>query len=277
MATLCEGAGSPYSDFQAMSLDDLKTLQVKLTYLGPRKDILSTVAFTSTFNTLDLSKFVPFRQPGFDYDADDLSVQTFSASPAELKAVIDNVAMLPAVTAGGVASPPYLSFMLLNTLGSTKVFEAILSKADTADLFAKLRLALASNKDGLRKLNDMACPLGVLESGTPTDVSAQVGVTLGGVRINRATGRFVGTATLKNNSAVAIAGPVSLLLDLPGSVSLFNSDGTTCGTTPRGREFINVPAGLAAGASAQLTLEFNNPDSEAIKPTTKVLAGPGAR
>ncbi|MCI0562395.1 MAG: hypothetical protein MN733_28245, partial [Nitrososphaera sp.] len=61
---------------------------------------------------------------------------------------------------------------------------------------------------------------------------------------------------------------------------LFNADGTTCGTSPVGREFINLPLtgnALPSNASVQVTLEFENPDRVSIKATTKVLAGPGAR
>src|SRR5215216_6848272 len=50
---------SPYSDFQAMSLEQLKTLQVKLTYVGIQGKAIASLAFTSSFNTLDLNKFIP--------------------------------------------------------------------------------------------------------------------------------------------------------------------------------------------------------------------------
>src|SRR6266849_2458712 len=111
---------SPYSDFQGMSLQQLQTLQVKLTYVGAQLEPISTVAFTSPFNTLDLTQFVPFRRPGINYSNDDSGVQTFTATPEELKAVIDNVATLPNITAGGVASDPLISFALFNSAGGNK-------------------------------------------------------------------------------------------------------------------------------------------------------------
>lgn len=272
---------SPYSDFQAMNLEQLKALQVKLTYVGIQDKAFPSLAFTSSFNTLELSLFLPFRRPNINYSNDDSEVETFTASPEELKALIDNVATLPNVTMGEVATEPFLSFALLNTSGGTKAFEAILNKADSSDLFTQLRLALQSNKVGLRRLSEMACRLDLLEPERPMDVSANVSVAISGLRLNRTTGRFVGTGTVKNNSASSISGPISLVLDLEGvGVRLFNADGTTCGTSPVGREFINLPLtgnALPSNASVQVTLEFENPDRVSIKATTKVLAGPGAR
>lgn len=272
---------SPYGDFQAMSLEQLKTLQVKLTYVGVQNAAIATVAFTTVFNTLDLDKFKPFRRTGISYGNDDfVPVQTFNATPQEMKDTIDNVAALPNVTAGGVASKSYLSFSMLNTSGGTKVFEAVLNKADTSELFAKLRLALHANKAGQRKISEMACALDVVEPERPVDVNSKVNVSLSGVRLDRATGHFVNVATVKNISTENIIGPLSLVLELQGGVNLFNSDGQTCGTSPQGRDFIDVPLTnntLLPGATAQVKLEFENVDQEAIKAITKVLAGPGAR
>jgi hypothetical protein len=271
---------STYSDFQAMSLEQLKTLQVKLTYVGAQLEPISTVAFTSSFNTLELAKFVPFRRPGIHYGNDNSGVQTFAATPEELKAIIDNVGTLPNITAGGVASDPFLSFALFNSAGSDKAFEAVLNQADALSLFDKLRLALQNNKIGSRIVAEMACPLDLIGTGRPTDVTTNVTIIISGTRLNRNTGRFVSTATVKNTSTTSILGPISLVLGFQGNVSLFNSDGHTCGITPVGQDFINLalPGGvLPANGSVQVVLEFNSPDKESIKPTTKVLAGPGAR
>src|SRR5262245_7180229 len=104
---------SPYSDFQAMSPAQLQTLQVKLTYLGEQAEVVSTVAFTATGNTLQIDLFKPFHRSGFDYPNDAKGVQSFTASTDELKAMIDLVGTLPNVTAGSVASQPYISFAML--------------------------------------------------------------------------------------------------------------------------------------------------------------------
>lgn len=268
---------SPYADFQAMTLQQLATLQVKLTFVGSQQRALQSMAFTSSSNTLDLDLFVPFQRPGITYFNDTVKVEPFSASPEELEAVIDNVGTLPNVTAGVVAANVYISFALFNSQPSEKAFEAILNESDAAALFDQLRLSLANNKDSLRNVSEMACPIGLLETERPTDVSANITVVLKGVRLDRSTGRFVGTAEVTNSSAGALVAPVSLVVDLEGNVRLANADGITCGTSPVGREFIDLPASVGPGATTEITLEFDNPDLEEIKVTTKVLSGPGAR
>lgn len=269
---------SPYSDFQAMTLQQLATLQVKLTYVGPTSKSLPSIAFTSTTNTLDLSLFVPFRRPAIDYSNDDrIAASTFTASTQELKSVIDNVATLPNVTTGGVATTRLLSFSLVNTQPTTKGFEAVVNSADAGLLFDQLRLSLANNSGGLKQLAQMACPLNLLGAARPTDVSASAKVSLTGLRLQRTTGRFVGTATVTNNSAGTLAAPVSVVFVPTANVRLLKDDGTTCGTTPVGAPFINLPGALGAGQSAQINVEFENPDRLQFTTTTKVLAGPGAR
>lgn len=273
---------SPFSDFQNMSLAELETLQVKLTYVGAQEKPVPTTAFTSPANTLDLSKFVPFQRPGISYANDELPVRSFSASATELKAVIDETGKIPAVVAGGVAGDVYISFALFNSVGGTdKGFEAVLNPTDGIALFQALRTALAGNQTGLKIINEMGCRTALREPGEPADVSADVSVTISGMRLNRSTGRFVGTATVKNNSAQSLTGPVSLVFDFAeANIRLFNAAGFTCGTSPEGKGFINLPLtgnALPSGASIQANLEFENPDKLPMKVTTKVLAGPGAR
>jgi len=196
-----------------------------------------------------------------------------------LKSIVDNVATLSNVTAGGVATNPFVSFALSNTAGGNKAFEAILNNTDAAALFDKLRAALLLNSSALLAVSTMACPLGLLDPATPSDVSSSVGVSFGGFRLNRATGRFVGTATVTNNSTSMILGPMSLVLQFQGSVQLANAAGATCGTTPVGILFVNVTSSnLNGGASASATLDLANPNNDAIQASlTKVLAGPGTR
>jgi hypothetical protein len=272
---------SPYSDFQAMTTEQLATLQVKLTYVGPQNAAIRSVAFTSPANSIDLSVFIPFRRPGINYANDSVPPQTFQATKEELESVIDNAGSLPAVTAGGVGAPQFLSFSLYNSQPTPKAFEAVLNPDDSADLFGKLRLSLAGNPQGLRTLAGMACTLGLLEPERPTDVTASTEIKVTGLRPDRHTGRFVGSVSVKNNSGSALPAPLSLVLDLPGSVRLARDDGTTCGTSPVGRQFVHLsapPAGLAPGETVTMTLQLENPEKEAVSSTGfKVLAGPGAR
>jgi hypothetical protein len=150
----------------------------------------------------------------------------------------------------------------MNPAGGNVCFEAVVSAAQSANVFTQIRTALPNNPGGLQRVTDLGCPLSIVDSAKPTDVTTQVGVVFSGLRLNRATGRFVGTVTLKNNGTAALAGPLSLAVRTPGNVALSNGAGTTCGTLPAGVPFLNVPLTgnvLPAGA------------------TVTVLAGPGTR
>jgi len=272
---------SPFSDFQSLTTTQLTTLQVKLTFAGPQEKPIQTVAFTATGNTLDLSKFVPFQRPGIPYGNDEGNVRSFEVSVQELQSMLQKVAQIPAVVSGGVANSIYVSFAMVSSVTPiTKGFEAVLNFTDSGALFQALRSAFDGDAAALQAINDMGCRITLLPPGVPNDVTTNASVAVSGLRLNRTTGLFVGTATVTNNSGSSISGPISLVFELPGGVSLANSDGHTCATTPEGRAFINLPLqnnALAPGASVQVGLQFNNPNLGPIQPTIKVLAGPGAR
>lgn len=277
----CPGAAtgqqfSPYSAFENMTLAQLATLQIKLTYLGPQSEPIETVAFTATGNTLNLALFRPFERSGFSYANDKGPINSFTASPAQLQTVIADVGQLPNVTAGTVSPSPYLSFALLNTVGGTQAFEAILSTTDATALFGKLSAALAGDSSGARLVSQQACSIGSVQPGMPTNVSSQVSVAVSGVRLNRSTGQFVGTATITNTSRSSIIGPITLVLELPSGITLSNAQGSTCAISPVGRPYITLAEdSLAAGGVVQVNLDFLNPSLLPITLSSTVFAGSG--
>ena len=120
----------------------------------------------------------------------------------------------------------------------------------------------------------------VSKSAGSMDVSSQVSVTRSGYRLNRPTGRFTQTVTLKNTGSSAVSGPVSLALDgLSSNAALFNKTGVTSLVTPAGSPYLTISAGdMPAGASVTVTLEFTTSDpGKPITYTTRVLAGTGSR
>jgi hypothetical protein len=111
------------------------------------------------------------------------------------------------------------------------------------------------------------------------DLTGQVQVTRGGLRLDRATMHFAQTITVTNTSANTIAGPISIALDgVPQAASLFGIAGATLCDTPQGSPFLNTPASsLAPGAASSVTLEFIDTSNSGITYSTRVLAGPGGR
>lgn len=269
---------SPYSAFRNMTLAQLATLQVKLTYVGPQSESLQTTVFTASGNVVNLALFVPYERPGISYGNDTLPVLSFTASPDQLETMITNVAQLSNVTAGTVSSKPYLSFALLNTAGGTKAFEAVLDTADAAALFTQLRAAFEGNSAGTRLISQQECSMGIVEPGAPANVSTQVSVAISGLRLNRSTGQFIGTATLTNTSGSSIDAPITLVLQLPNGVTLANAQGSTCAIMPQGRPLLNIPiTSLASGASTQVVIQLINSNLVPVSYSATVFAGPGGR
>jgi hypothetical protein len=246
--------------------------------MGPQNAPVASVGLA--VGAFDLSVFKPFRRPGISYSNEDfVAFKTGAVAAQDLMTVINNVGSLSNVTAGGVASNPFVSFALSNTAGGAKVFEAILNNIDGAALFNQLRSALLLDQSGLAAVSTMACPLGLLDSTAPNDVTSSLAVSFSGFRLNRATGRFLGTVTVSNSSAATVVGPVSLVVQFQGNVQLFNASGATCGTSPTGILYIDVtPGNIATNANASATLDLANPNSDPIQTSlVKVLAGPGTR
>jgi len=153
-----------YSDFEAMTLVELETLQVKLTHVGQQDRIIGTIALTSPANALDLSSFVPFRRPGYHYGNDEVPevLLTFTASSAELAAMISALGALPSVTGGAAAPDGVLSLMLFNSTSSgDKGFEAITNLADSEAVLQAMGASLAAgNTPGLQSLRALWTSLG---------------------------------------------------------------------------------------------------------------------
>lgn len=271
---------SPFSAFSGLNSQQLVTLQVKLTYLGIQDKVLPSLGYSVTGAPFDLARFTPFYRPGVSY-TNDTRIKTSLMSVAEAQAIITQVGKVSVVTSGGVAGNQFVSFSMSAVAGGqNKVFEAILDSAGALQLFASLRIALQTVPALVSTLSIMACPAGLSEPGIPLDVTSSTSVTFSGVRLDRATGQFVGTATVKNTGTSAIPGPVSFILSFTGNTSLANGIGRTCLVSPVGHGFINLPltgSSFAAGEAIVLNLRYTNPDQIPIKPVAKVVAGPGSR
>lgn len=145
-----------FKEFQAFDPQQLRTLQVKLTYVGAQDKPVPTVAFTSNFNVLDLQKFKPYRRPGFDYSNDDIIVWTFVCSPEELQRIIKSVGEIRAVRRGEVIGE-FMSFMMHNTTPvGDRVHETILNADTTKLLLEKIKASLdPENTEGTGTLDQL--------------------------------------------------------------------------------------------------------------------------
>lgn len=102
------------------------------------------------------------------------------------------------------------------------------------------------------------------------DVTASVKVSLSALGYNRVTGKFTGSASVKNTSGTVLAGPLQFVLrGLPAGVTLDNRGGTW-----RGAPYVTLPGtSLAPGATATVALTFTNPSKRKVRFTARLVSG----
>jgi hypothetical protein len=268
---------SPYSDFQAMSLTQLGTLQVKLTHVGEIGPTGPAVLFGASSGSLNVALFTPYRRSEFVYLTDDMRPMQFVATTQLLKALIDSVATLSGVTDGNVDPGGDVSFALLNTSGGTKAFEAIVDSANGQALLGKIIEALRPNSEAVKAIRDFGCGLGLLPHGPPTDVTAATTVKASGLRLDRVNTQYVGKIRVTNASGASLAAPLVLVMSSDAQAIVQESEGTTCNISPSGATFVTLLASgsLGPGASIEKTLHVKNPGRTKLNVAYKVFAGAG--
>jgi hypothetical protein len=264
--------------FGAFPASNSSVVLAKLSFVGVQERPVRSVGFAVNSSSFNINLFTPCKSHTLGYSGDPtLTVDGLTSE--DMANFISAASSVNAVKTGGVASQPYLSFSLYNTTSNTG-FEVILDQADASSLLQAIRTALDANASALQSVNALGCFSDLKEPGTPNDVSSSVRVAISGLRLNRTTGRFVGTVTVTNTSNSSIQGPISVVFTFGGQVQLNNPTGLTCGTNPVGLGYLNMPLtgnSLNAAASTSAALDLDNPNLEPVTATTKVLAGSGAR
>lgn len=273
---------SPYTDFQAMTPADLATIQVKLTYVGKQRVGQSSLLIAAIGNDPNIELFDGYWRAGMNYGNDAVAPASFGASVNELEAMIDHVALVPAVTDGDVDPGGYVSFALLNTAGgTTRVFEAIVNRQNGALLFEKLLIALQSNSVGNRLVWDFGCRAGTLPTAVPEDLAGRVSITFSGFRRDPSEGAtFVGRVRVTNTSGSTIVPPLSLVIARErGNAQMLDDHRNTCNIPPARSPYVDlfIGAGLGPGASVDQVIRFTNPSRDKFDVTFRAFSGPGTR
>jgi hypothetical protein len=145
----------PMSTFENIvgdTVTDYQYHQIKITYVGMQLKSMPTLAFSSSYLSLDLSRFESYHREGIDYSNDDINVLSFTASPEEIKRFVDSIATIPALTTTANITDPEFSFMIMRDTGTNEeqCFEALLSGSDCGVLMLKLLASLdPTNSTGI--------------------------------------------------------------------------------------------------------------------------------
>jgi len=111
---------------------DLRTLQGKLTFVGPQKKSVPGLVFTTFYHTARMDWFPPVAARGPDPSDDDFSAWHFTMTPEEMKSSVTSLARHDEALRHSSSSPsPFLSLAMAlkeSRLGE-HAFEATLDPA----------------------------------------------------------------------------------------------------------------------------------------------------
>ncbi len=130
---------APFSAIHSANMADYATYQLKLTYLGDQKKVVSSLAGVGTGRSYEAPAFLPYER-AFDYGNDEFTGDTLVLAPAVFKAFVDAIAANPALTDTSLVPEPNASLMILRDSGpATLCWEHLADRFQTEQLFLLLR------------------------------------------------------------------------------------------------------------------------------------------
>jgi hypothetical protein len=120
---------------------DLRTLQFKITYVGPQSKPVPTIVFTSFYHLIQMDKFLPLRRPGLHYGNDDVLVWNFTVTPEEMQQIALSLNGLQALHDFQAMNESFISLVAVlkdSRLGEC-AFEAILDRQNAQQVMSAIR------------------------------------------------------------------------------------------------------------------------------------------
>lgn len=268
---------SPISEFTSLSLPQMDSVRVKLTFGGPQDRPVASIAIAVESAGLAGPTFGSFERPGFDYFNDSLAVRAIRVSRIELKRLIDSVAV-GAVSGGGVSPGGTTSLAVLSTASvPAKCFEAIVNDTTGPLLFRSLLHVASANRPLTQALRSFGCEAVMLPTAPPDNLEGLATVAVTGMRRDRARkSEYLCSVRIHNTSTSVIAGPIVLVVrQQGGDAVVVGSDGATCNISPFGSPFFRFELSLAPGQSIQRTIRFRNPSGQKFDVLCRLFAGEG--
>jgi hypothetical protein len=130
-------SAASFKPFARMSAAQLKTLQVKLTYVGTQLKPLPSIGFSSKSGTFQLGQFAASH---LVYPNDQLgAISSCRPTTTQLHSFLQRLSKVTALTSGKSDAGSLLNFALVNKAGGTKEFDEFLGTARVRRLYAQLR------------------------------------------------------------------------------------------------------------------------------------------
>lgn len=130
---------------------DLRTLQIKLTYVGNQHKPLPSIVITTFYHLVRMEWFFPLRSSHLHYTNDEVALWHFTVTPEEILRVVTVLGSLPVLQNPNELNVPCLSvmFVLYDSRLGDMATEVVLSRPDAEVLVDALYGALeASNGVG---------------------------------------------------------------------------------------------------------------------------------
>jgi hypothetical protein len=300
-----------FSDFLPLSSAEIATFQLKITWAGGQYGTVPSLVLHAEGETPLPAQYAAFQRPGINYFNDvDATFESVNLTTAEISTIVSRLETVAPFVGGGVAQDAKLSVTVLVRLPTARAFESVLDRDGMRLFFDALRSALDANSPAARPVDKLACGYSAFPPNPQLEVTSSVTVRMSGLRREASSAdRFVGSVAVKNTGAVHLAGPGTLVFyDLPHTVEVLNSPGTTCRIGFGGKPYLSFsPAGINPGEEVVVPVEFYNKYKTPIgkcrcandltrwcdatsatdvcgtgnqcvcTPTLKVFAGPGSR
>lgn len=236
---------SAYSDFTSMTVGELDTCIIKLSYLGDEGRPFGNVVLRASPAVPNYTVFGFFRDSAIYGLAGDFSEPLIlRISPSAMHDVLASMGGVAEVANGSQDPSGVLAVGAANIWHhrSLHVSESIVNES-VGRVVIDSMLAHVASDSATRAILMFACAAGLAPVSPVNDVSSRCVVSLPEVTFDRSTGRYVGSISVKNTSATAIAGPVTVALQLRGMVTLASAAGRTSRRSPRaGLQYTQVSA-----------------------------------
>ena len=138
---------STYAQIHSATVPDYAAYTFKFTSLGPQKKSVPSLGGRSAALPFSLANFVSYERVPEIYDNDESVPDTLLLSPGQMKAFVDQIGTVPALTDTAQIPEPNASLMIYRGIPTIRCWEHQATRAQTDQLFQMLRNVVSNPAD----------------------------------------------------------------------------------------------------------------------------------